>query len=122
MQLAPHLNVRRIAVRAGLAALLLGTALSLTQCVQVTDPISGNTVATFARSSTGDCYSACAKTFTDALQAENTLWLANKQACNHDDVCIALERARHDAVVDKLKADFAACRDKCHHQGSGSGK
>jgi hypothetical protein len=121
MQLAPHHDVRRIVSRAGLAALLLGTALSLTQCVQVTDPISGSTVATFSRASTGDCYSDCAKTFTNALQAENTLWQANKKACNHDDVCIALERARHDGVVDQLKAQFEACRDKCHHQGGGSG-
>jgi hypothetical protein len=89
--------------------------------VQVTDPISGSSVATFSRSSTGECYDNCAKTFTKALQSENDLWLANKKACNHDEVCIALERARHDAVVDRLKAEFRACRDNCHHQGGGNG-
>jgi len=121
MQLASHHDVRRIASRSLFLALLIGTALSLTQCVQVTDPITGSTASTFSKASTGDCYSTCATEFTSALQAENDVWKANKTTCNHDDVCLALERARHDGVVDLLKAKFRACRDNCHHQGRGEG-
>jgi len=124
MPLAPHLDVRRFISRAGLAALLLGTAMGLTQCVQVTqvtDPIAGSSVATFSHQKTGDCYTDCTKAFARALVAETELYLSHLKACKKDKVCIALERARHDSVVDKLKDEFRACRDNCHHQGCGGG-
>lgn len=121
MHLALHHSATRVIARAGLLALLAATALGLTQCVQVTDPISGATVATFAKEKTGKCFEQCAKKFSRALEAEEDLYKANKKACNHSDVCLALERARHDQAVDQIKADFKSCRQNCHHQGHGDG-
>lgn len=119
MHLAPHPAVRRVAVRAGLLALLVGMSLGLTQCVQVTDPITGSTAATFAHGNTGDCFFQCAKDYAKGLEAELKLYLANKKACGHDPVCQALERCRHENALEQLKDDFRKCRQGCHHQGRG---
>jgi hypothetical protein len=119
MHLAPHHAVRRVAVRAGLLALLVGVSLSLTQCVQVTDPISGSTAATFAHGRTSDCFFQCAKDYAKGLQDELELYLHNRKACRKDPVCLALERCRHEKALDQLKDDFRNCRKGCHHQGRG---
>lgn len=120
MHLASHPPVRRVAARAGLLALMVGAALGLTQCVQVTDPIAGSTAARFS-TDTSDCFSGCAKTFASGVQAEATLHNANVQACNGDPVCVSLEAARHQNVMAQLQQSFTDCRNSCHHQGGGTG-
>jgi hypothetical protein len=120
MHLASHPPVRRAAARAGLLALMIGAAFGLTQCVQVTDPVSRSTVAEFS-TTTSDCFSGCAKVFAANVRAEASLHSANMKTCTGDPVCVSLEIARHQQVMTQLQDDFTNCRNGCHHQGGGTG-
>jgi hypothetical protein len=127
MHLASHRVMRRAAARAGLLALVVGAAFGLTQCVQVTDPITGtatqpgSNIATFSHQGTDKCFEKCAKDFAKGVDKELKLHQKNKQDCNHDPVCLALERCRQEQAMDDLEKAFRDCRKNCHHQGKGHG-
>jgi hypothetical protein len=115
------------AARAGLLALVFGAGLVLTQCVQVTDPITGSAtqpgsnIANFSHHNTDKCFEKCAKNYTQGVEKELKLYQKNKDACDHDPVCLALERARHQDAMQQLQDEFRNCRNDCHHQGKGHG-
>jgi hypothetical protein len=122
MHLARERRLPRAAARAGLVALVVGAALGLTQCVQVTDPITGTSnISAFSHQSTDKCFDKCAKDFAKDVDKEMKLFEKNKRACDGDPVCLALERARHEQAMDELQQEFRDCRDGCHHQGKGHG-
>ena len=127
MDRAPRFRVRPAAARVGLLALLVGAGFGLTQCVQVTDPITGSagqagsTIANFSRQNTDKCFEKCAKDYEKGVDKEMKRYEKSKRACDGDPVCLALERARHQQALDQLEQEFRACRDGCHHQGKGHG-
>jgi len=127
MHLASHRVGRRAAARAGLLALVIGAAFGLTQCVQVTDPITGTSadpgsnIATFSHQKTGNCFNQCARDYAKGVEAELKLYLSKLKACHKDPVCLALERCRHEKAMDDLEKAFRDCRKNCHHQGKGYG-
>jgi hypothetical protein len=112
--------MRRAAARAGLYALVIAAGFSLTQCVQVADPVAGSTAQQFA-TSTSDCFSGCGMTYAAGVQAQTTLHNTNVKACKGDPVCLALENARFQAAMNQLMTDATNCRNGCHHQGGGTG-
>lgn len=120
MHLASHPLMRRAAARAGLYALVIAAGFSLTQCVQVTDPITGSTAAQFANS-TSNCLTSCANTYTAGVMAQTTLHNSNVLTCKGDPVCLALENARFQQAMNQLMTAFTNCRNGCHHQGGGTG-
>jgi hypothetical protein len=110
------------AARAGLLALVVSAGLGLTQCVQVTDPITGTSnISAFSHQNTDKCFDKCAKDYAKGVDKEMKLHDKNKRACNDDPVCLALESARHQQALDQLQQEFRDCRNSCHHQGKGHG-
>ena len=109
-------RLRRTAVLGGFAALLVFTVIGLSQCTMVQDNITGVNMASVGP---GQCISQCAQAFGDSNRAEMDRYQVARSACKKDDVCLALEKARHQEAQDRIKEWFANCRKECHHQGGG---
>jgi hypothetical protein len=118
MQHARSNRLRRAVVYAALAALLGVVSLTLSQCTQVGDNLTG--VGLISHKSTS-CKERCDRTYSKLKQQENSLYRRNIDRCRHDAACIAAENARHAAVLAALEAQRSACKANCHHQGGGHG-
>jgi len=116
MHLARLRVLRRAAILGGFAALLVLTVIGLSQCTMVQDNITGVDMASVGP---GQCISQCAHDFGDSNRAEMDRYQLARTACHKDDVCLALEKARHEQAQERIKAWFANCRKDCHHQGGG---
>src|SRR5262245_2647471 len=107
MHLARLRVLRRAAILGGFAALLVLTVIGLSQCTMVQDNITGVDMASVGP---GQCISQCAHDFGDSNRAEMDRYQLARTACHKDDVCLALEKARHDQAQERIKAWFANCR------------
>jgi hypothetical protein len=116
MHLARLRVLRRAAIFAGFAALLVLTVIGLSQCTMVQDNITGVGMTSVGP---GQCISQCAHDFGDSNKVEFDRYSKARAACKKDDVCLALENARHDQAKERIKTWFANCRKECHHQGGG---
>ena len=117
MQHARPNRLRRVLAFAALAALLGVVSLTLSQCTQVGDNLTG--VGLISHKATS-CKQKCDKTYDKLVKQEDSLNRKNLDRCHHDAACIASENARHNAVLAQLLADRDACRaNGCHKQGGG---
>ncbi|HEY2954239.1 MAG TPA: hypothetical protein VGK89_03180 [Candidatus Eisenbacteria bacterium] len=126
MHLASRPSVlRRIATRLALAAVVLASAIVLTQCQLVQDNLMGVKVEPEKNRS---CLRDCRETLEDAMEAEDQLHDHNQEACeeldDHDArrTCRAEERERHRNAAQGIRDAFRACVNDCHHQGGGRGR
>ncbi len=115
----PQARPGRIRHALGYAALgvLLGVAsLTLSQCTQVGDSLTGVGRMSNDRVS---CKHDCDKTFDALAKIEKKLHHENLKQCD-DQACKTAEDARYDAAIDAIEAQEAACQANCHRQGGGS--
>jgi hypothetical protein len=114
---ARHNRLRRAVVYAALATLLGAVSLTLSQCTQVGDSLTG--VGRISHKPVS-CKKQCDKDYNALKKQESALHKANKKACGSDAACKSAEEARHQAAIDALKAQRDACKANCHKQGAGS--
>ena len=117
MQHARHSRLRRAVVYTALAALLGVAAITLSQCTQVGDNLTG---VGLISNKPVSCKKACDKTYNQAVKSENSLHKANMQACGSDAACKSAENARHNAAIAALQSQRDACKANCHKQGAGT--
>ena len=117
MQHARHNRLRRAVVYTALAAVLGVVAITLTQCTQVGDNLTG---VGLLSNKPVSCKKACDNAYNLAKKQEDSLNKANKQACGSDAACKAAEAARHNAALAALQAQRDACKANCHKQGAGT--
>ena len=117
MQHARHTRLRRAVVYAALATLLGVVSLTLSQCTQVGDNLTGIGLISNKPVS---CKKQCDQTYNMQVKQENALHKANNQACGSDPACKASEKSRHDAAIAALQAQRDACKANCHKQGAGT--
>ena len=115
----PPKTPRMLLPTTALLALLIGVAVTLTQCKMVTDTLATTGVA--GTESTVNCIADCEHTANDAKRAENNLHEANVRACAGNRACLAAEDARHEAALIRIQLSRKNCQDRCHHQGGGNG-
>lgn len=108
-----HLITRGI-----LLVALLAASLTLVQCRQVGDGITGVNVDLFRRKN--ECTAQCQDEFKARNQAEDRLNEQNIAACGGNAACLAAEAARHAAAEADSKAQRDACMNACHQQGGGT--
>ena len=111
-------RIRRALVWAALATLLGVVSLTLSQCTQVADNLTGVGL-THGRAS--HCVRDCHRAFRELLAQERKLHRQNEELCNEDAACEAAEEARHRAAIEDLMQAERACRAHCHRQGGGDG-
>jgi hypothetical protein len=116
MQDAGPVRFRRPLRFAALVTLLGVASLTLSQCTQVSDRLTG---VGLSHSSYGKCVRSCNRTYHALEAQERKLHHANMKACASDEACKAAERARHNAEIVRLEQGRKACRALCHKQGSG---
>jgi len=105
-------------IKRGLLLLaLLAASLTLIQCTQVGDGLTGVNVDLFRRKD--ECLAKCQDEFKARNQAEDILNAQNLAACGANATCIATENARHLAAQNDSKAQREACMNACHQQGGG---
>jgi hypothetical protein len=97
---------------------LLAASLTLIQCTQVGDSLTGINVDLFKRKD--ECLAKCQAEYQARNQAEDTLNAQNLAACGGNAACIAAENARHIAAQNNSKAQREACMNACHQQGGGT--
>jgi hypothetical protein len=117
MQHARPNRLRRAVVYAALATLLGVVSLTLSQCTQVGDSLTG--VGRISNKPVS-CKKQCDKDANALKKQESALHKANKKACGSDAACKAAEDARHNAVKAQIESDRQACKANCHKQGAGS--
>lgn len=138
----PGPRKRRLAVLIALAALCAVTMVSLTQCINVADKVTGTSARGEADyrggGGTSRCFSRCRDRYEKALEKEEERHERNIEKCRRsggddrgdgrgDDrrnnrECIEAERERHQAAVAEIKEERRQCQAECHHQGGGSGR
>jgi hypothetical protein len=114
---ARHNRVRRAVVYAALATLLGVVSLTLSQCTQVGDSLTG--VGRISNKPVS-CKKQCDKDANALKKQESALHKANMKACGSDAACKNAENARHNAAKAQIEADRNACKANCHKQGAGS--
>ena len=117
MQHARHTRLRRAVVYAALATLLGVVSLTLSQCTQVGDNLTG---VGLLSSKPVSCKAQCDKTYNLGVKQENALNKANLQACGSNAPCKSAENARHAAALAALQSQRDACKANCHKQGAGT--
>ena len=108
---APRIPTNALAAALGLALLVL------VGCTMVGDNLTG---VGLTKTRPADCFHACKYDEWILQKAEHKLYLANLEACNGDQACIAAEHDRHRAERTRLRAARFACQASCHSQGTGS--
>ena len=135
--------------RMGALAAVCLLAILCTQCQLVTDKLTGPDRG--RQESSSRCFRDCAEQYGDSLEAENELHERNLEKCrdrdgdrdrdrniamgsdggrdrdrerhhDRDPACIAIEKARHEAAVERIREGRKQCQADCHHQGGGSGR
>jgi hypothetical protein len=117
MQLARHTRLRRAIAYTALTALLGVVSLTLSQCTQVGDSLTGVGLNAGKPIS---CKAQCDQTRNLAQKAEDSLHKVNMQACGSNAACKSAENARHLAAQHAIDAARDACKANCHKQGAGS--
>ena len=117
MQHARHTRLRRAVIYTALAALLGVVAITLTQCTQVGDNLTG---VGLISNKPVSCKKQCDKDYNTQKKQEEALHKANNQACGSDPACKAAEKSRHDAAIAALQQQRDACKANCHKQGAGT--
>jgi hypothetical protein len=124
VQGASHSRLGRAAIYLSLTALLGIAAVTLSQCTQVGDNLTG--VALLSGKKHGKCLSACDKTYHNLVKQEEKLHKQNLKACRKDDgtdgkdeKCEDAENARHKAELFRLQQAHQGCKADCHSQGAG---
>ena len=121
----PQARLSRIRHAVGYAALgaLLGVvSLTLSQCTQVGDSLTGVSRLSSKRVS---CKHDCHKTFEALERIERKRHHENLKQCNDlkepgRQACKEAENARYKAAMDAIDDQEDACRANCHEQGGGS--
>ena len=94
---------------------LLASSLTLIQCTQVGDSLTGVDVDLFRRKN--ECLATCQNEFKARNMAEDALHAQNLAACGTNADCIATENARHLDAENASKVQRDACMNACHQQG-----
>jgi hypothetical protein len=119
MRLAPTTaTFRRRAALVFLGVLLATVALGLSQCKMVNENLTG---VSLDRQKPDQCIAKCSKTLAQRIEVAGKVHVSHLRDCAGDPVCIALENARYEAVLQQLYANYRDCLGNCHHQGSGGG-
>jgi len=115
-------RVHRVLVRSGLAVLLGIASLTLVQCTQVGDHLTGVRLRAVGPA-------ACIKACNDAAFAESQAAQERHQqeieACQslpegpERDACFAAEEQRHEAERERIAADRVTCHNGCYREGAG---
>ena len=126
---------QRHAARIALSVLCAVSIVSLSQCVNVADKITGSSARGEAEyhggSATSRCFSRCRDRYEKALEKEEERHERNVEKCKRSDrndrrhnnrACLEEERERHQAAVEQIKEERRQCQAECHHQGGGSGR
>lgn len=126
---------RRHAALIALSVLCAVTIVSLTQCINVADKVTGTSARGEEEfrggSGTSRCFSRCRDRYEKALEKEEERHERNVEKCkrsnrgdrrNHNRQCLEEERERHQAAVAQIKEERRQCQADCHHQGGGSGR
>jgi hypothetical protein len=109
---------------------------SLTQCINVADKVTGTSARGEAEyrggGGTSRCFSRCRDRYEKALEKEEERHERNLDKCkrsgrgdhrnNRNRECVEAERERHNAAVEQIKEERRQCQADCHHQGGGSGR
>jgi len=117
MQHARPNRLRRAVVYAALATLLGVVSLTLSQCTQVGDSLTG--VGRISNKPVS-CKKQCDKDYNAMKKQESALHKANLKACASDAACKSAENARHNSALASLQQQRDACKANCHKQGAGS--
>ncbi len=122
MQHARPIRLGRAVVYAALLTLLGVVSLTLSQCTMVGDSITG---VDLNRGRPTTCIKQCNDLYKMLFDDEQKLHISNNEAClalpqPDKDACLAAEKARHDAEMDRLGQAKIGCQDGCHRQGTGS--
>ena len=115
----PPKTPRMLLATTALLALLIGLAVTLTQCKMVTDGLSGTGVAQSANASS--CIAVCAHAYNDSVRFESGLHVSNVHACAGNAACLAGESTRHEVALIRIQLGRHNCQNHCHHQGGGGG-
>lgn len=97
---------------------LLAASLTLIQCRQVGDSLTGVNVDLFRRKD--ECTAKCQDEFKARNKVEDTLHAQNIVACGANPTCLAAENARHIAAQNASKSLRDDCLYACHLQGGGT--
>ena len=122
MQLARPHRIRRAVVYAALAALLGVVSLTLSQCTQVADNLTGVGLNSTKPVS---CKHQCDIIYNLAVKAENKRHETAMKLCELKPEplrtqCKNAENLLHKANLASLAAQRDACKHKCHKQGAGT--
>ncbi len=117
MQHARPNRLRRAVVYAALATLLGVVSLTLSQCTQVGDSLTG---VGLTSNKPVSCKKQCDITYNNAVKQENKYHSTQLKLCGSDAACKSAENARHNSVLAQLSSDRTACKANCHKQGAGS--
>ena len=124
VQGADHNRLGRAAIYLSLTALLGIATVTLTQCTQVGDNLTG--VALLSGKKHGKCLSTCDKTYHHLVKAEEKLHKHNLKGCRKEDgkdgkdeSCEDAENSRHKAELFRLQQELKECKADCHSQGGG---
>lgn len=112
-------NVRRRSQSLAVLALVVLSALTLSQCKMVDERLTG--VANPFKSGPEKCIQDCDKESDRELRQESALYMANVAMCHGDATCLALEQIRHENRVAQIAQERETCLNGCHHQGAGIG-
>ena|SRR5438093_13428724 len=112
----PH-AIRRTVVYAALAALLGVVSLTLSQCTQVGDTLTG---VGLTSNKPVSCKKQCDITYNNAVKSENKYHATQLKLCGSDAACKSAENSRHNSVLAQLSAQRTACKANCHKQGAGT--
>ncbi len=149
MNSAPRSSrIRQTGSLLALAVVCVLAVIGISQCKYGPDKVTGVNRGKQSNPAS-NCIRQCTDQYGDSLEAENKLHKNNLKACGAGDdddddgavlmnpaasngggddegqgdpACIAAEKARHKAALDRIKAGQKACIDGCHHQGGGSGR
>ncbi len=117
MQHARPNRLRRAVVFAALATLLGVVSLTLSQCTQVGDSLTG---VGLTSNKPVSCKKQCDINYNNAVKSENKYHSTQLKLCGSDAACKAAENARHNAVLAQLSQDRTNCKANCHKQGAGT--
>jgi len=110
-------STRRRIANLTLAALLATACVTLSQCTQVGDQLTG---VSLSKSKPVSCKHQCQDDFNMLQRQEASLHKANMKACGSDAACKSAENARHSAAMQQLTDQLQACKANCHKQGAGT--
>lgn len=119
---ARHHILRGVLTYALLAAALVATTLTLSQCTMVGENVTGVHVTAAER---GACLSQCAQDFADRVAAEAKRHAEEVQRCTtlsdtEQKGCLDAENELFQQNLNTFQQDLLACKNGCHTQGAGT--